>query len=329
MNESVFQEALREIQSRRIRAEAENERRYAEINAKIPPIAEINAQLALTSTRIVEILRGGEDVQDRLEALRRQNEQGQQISARLLVENGYPADYLDMHYTCEKCQDTGYSGGSLCDCLRRRIAAAGIARMNRTAQLKLCDFSGFSLEYYKNRTSPDGEDCYTAMKKVFNGCLHYAETFSLASPSLLFYGSSGLGKTHLSLSIAKAVIDKGYDVIYDSVINLLGQVEKEHFGRGDADADTLSLLLEADLLILDDLGAEFTTPFYVSTVYNIINTRLNRGLPTIISTNLDIASIHQSYEERIVSRLFAVYECYHFIGADIRLLKKKSSPARF
>ena len=329
MNASVFEEALREIQLRRTRAQAENERRYAEINEKIPPIAEINAQLALTSTRIVSILQEGGDSQARLEELRRQNEQAQQISARLLVENGYPADYLDMHYTCEKCQDTGYSGGTYCECLRRRIAAAGVERMNRTAQLKLCDFSSFSLDYYKGAIAPDGTDCYAAMTKVFNMCVRYAETFSTDSPSLLFLGRSGLGKTHLSLSIANAVIQKGYDVIYDSVINLLGQVEKEHFGRGDADADTLSLLLEADLLILDDLGTEFSSPFYVSTIYNIINTRLNRGLPTIISTNLSYEEIRQSYEERIISRLFAVYRCYQFVGTDIRKLKMKSNGAAF
>ena len=328
MNESVYQEAMQVIQSRRIRAQAENERRYAEINEKIPPIAEINAQLAQTSAKIFDILHQGGNVEEQIEELRRKNTEAQQFSAQLLVKYGYPADYLDMHYTCEKCQDTGFSGGAYCECLRHQIAAAGISRMNRTAQLSLCDFSDFSLDYYKGTTA-QGEDCYAAMKKVYNGAVHYADSFTKASPSLLFYGSSGLGKTHLSLAIAKKVIEKGYDVIYDSVINLLGQVEKEHFGRTDTNTDTLSLLLEADLLILDDLGTEFRTPFYVSTVYNIINTRLNRGLPTIISTNLEILDVHQIYEERIVSRLYAVYECYHFIGADIRLQKKNSSPATF
>ena len=329
MNESVFQQAIQEIQSRRIHAQAENERRYAEINQKIPPIAEINAQLAETSTQILDILHQGGNVQERLAELRRRNEEAQQISTRLLTEYGYPADYLDMHYTCEKCQDTGYYEGTYCDCLRREIAAAGIAQMNRTAQLTLCDFSDFSLDYYKGITTSQGEDCYLAMKKVYNGAVHYASNFTKASPSLLFCGKSGLGKTHLSLAIAKKVIESGYDVIYDSIINLLGQVEKEHFGRSESETDTLSLLLEADLLILDDLGTEFTTAFNVSTVYNIINTRLNRGLPTIISTNLTYQELCQTYEKRIVSRFFGAYDCFQFLGSDIRLIKKKQSGAAF
>ncbi|MBR3629343.1 MAG: ATP-binding protein [Oscillospiraceae bacterium] len=328
MIESVFQQALQEIQSRRIRAQTENERRYEEINQKIPPIAEINAQLARTSSRIFEILREGGNVQEQIGQLRLQNEQAQQFSSSLLTKYGYPADYLDIHYTCEKCQDTGYCNGVYCDCLRHEIAAIGISRMNRTAQLNLCDFSDFSLDYYKGVTDED-KDCYAEMAKIYNVAVDYASSFTKASPSLLFYGASGLGKTHLSLAIAKKVIEKGYDVIYDSIINLLSQVEKEHFGRSDPEADTLALLLKADLLILDDLGTEFRTSFNVSTIYNIINTRLNRGLPTIISTNLTYPEISQNYEKRIISRLFAVYESYHFIGSDIRLLKKKNSHARF
>ncbi|MCR5717503.1 MAG: DNA replication protein DnaC, partial [Oscillospiraceae bacterium] len=78
-----------------------------------------------------------------------------------------------------------------------------------------------------------------------------------------------------------------------------------------------------DLLILDDLGTEFSSPFYTSMIYNIINTRLNRGLPTIISTNLEWLELKSRYEERIVSRLYAVYDIMHFVGSDIRLQKRK------
>ncbi len=327
MNESIFQEALLQVQARRLRAMTENERRYEEINAAIPPIAEINAQLAQTSVRILDIAREGGNVQERMAALQRENQEAQRITAQLLTSYGFPADYLDMHYTCEKCQDTGYANGTYCDCLRSAVASVGIARMNRSAQMQLSSFQQFTLDYYKGKTTPQGQDCYAQMKKVYNACVSYAANFGHDSPSLLFYGRSGLGKTHLSLAIAREAIQKGNEVIYDSVINLLQQVEKEHFGRERAEIDTLELLLQADLLILDDLGAEFDTPFYTSTIYNIINTRLNRSKPSIISTNLDYPGIRSRYEERIVSRLFAEYECLQFVGTDIRLLKKQNRPA--
>jgi DNA replication protein DnaC len=325
MNEQLFQKALLSVQSRRSQAVSENERRHREINEKIPQIAEINSGLAQTAGRLFTLMRDGKANEGAIEQLRRENLEAQSICSQLLTSNGYPADYLEIHYHCEKCNDTGYYQGRYCPCLEQAIAAEAIRNMNRSAQLTLASFDQFSLEYYRGRTA-DGEDCYAMMRRILSACQSYAANFSTASPSLLFYGGTGLGKTHLSLAIAHDVMVKGFDVIYDSIINLLDKVESEHFGRSkDSDADTLHLLLSVDLLILDDLGTEYTSPFYVSTIYNIINTRINRGLPTIISTNLDFIGIQRRYEERLVSRLFTMYEALHFIGEDVRLLKKAAS----
>ncbi len=325
MNDLILQKALQTVSSRRLYAKSENDRRYKEVDARIPQLAEINRQLAQTATKILDTYQSGEHVEERLEALKRQNLEAQQLSVSLLKAHGYPADYLDMHYTCECCQDTGYANGGYCECLKKLIASFGISRMNEYAQLTLASFDQFSLDYYRGKTNEQGQDCFQTMQQILHACRRYAGEFTANSPSLLFYGRTGLGKTHLSLSIAAEVLSQGYDVIYDSIINLLQQVEREHFGRERSEMDTLYLLLHVDLLILDDLGTEFDTPFYISTIYNIINTRINRGLPTIINTNLDLMSIRRRYEERIVSRLFAVYECMHFVGSDIRLMKKKSS----
>ena len=323
MNDQLYQQALATVQARRIAAASENERRHEEIARRIPQVGEINSQLAQTSSRIFSMMQNGKALEENLAVIRAENEEAQRIISQLLTANGYPADYLDIHYHCEKCNDTGFVGGRRCECLEKEIAAVSVRKMNRSAQLQLSSFDTFSLDYYKGRTTEQGEDCFAVMRRILSACQSYAMNFSKESPSLLFYGRTGLGKTHLSLAIAREVITRGYDVIYDSIINLLDKVEREHFGRADAGDDTLSLLLSVDLLILDDLGTEFSTQFNISVIYNIINTRLNRGLPTIISTNLELLNIRNRYEERIVSRLFAVYDTMHFIGSDIRLIKKK------
>ena len=136
-------------------------------------------------------------------------------------------------------------------------------------------------------------------------------------------GKTGLGKTHLSLAIAAKVLEKGYSVIYDSAINILRSIEREHFSRQHS-SEMIDLVMNTDLLILDDLGTEYESAFYSATIYNILNSRLNCGKPTIISTNLDFVGISARYDERVVSRLVSVYTYLQFSGEDVRLQKWKN-----
>lgn len=308
-----FEHALSVVQGRRAAAVAESQRRTAEISLKIPEVAELNRQLSAVGQEIFRVIQAGERVEEKINQIRLHNEERQEMLRSILVKNGYPADYLDLQYSCKACNDTGYCGNENCACLNRELSRLAAEEMNRHAQLSLSSFSDFSLHYYRS----GGEACFETMGRVLQFCKGYAANFSLSSPSLLMMGLTGLGKTHLSLAIANEVIQSGYQVIYDSVINLLRTVEREHFGRSDG--NTLDTLLSCELLIIDDLGAEFDSGFYVSTVYNIINTRLNRGLPTIISTNLTHEAVQKKYEERIVSRLFACYTCLQFQGQDVRM----------
>ncbi len=328
MKPELLEKARAEISARRNRAHTRNDERFAEINTRIPEVAEINRQLFQTSRKLMQIIQNGEDTERRIEALRHQNQQAQLMVRSLLKANGYPEDYLDMKYSCPVCSDTGISGGRYCDCLTSLAAKLAADELNQNAQVKLCSFDTFDLSYYKGHKTENGADCYRAMEMIFSFCKEYAAHFSKESPSILMFGGTGLGKTHLSLSIASAVLEKGFSVLYDSVINFLRQIENEHFGRDQSGSDTLSMLLECDLLILDDLGTEFDTPFYQSTIYNIINTRMNRSLPTIISTNMDWSGISHKYEERITSRIFATYVNHHFVGYDVRILKAQQKNGR-
>jgi DNA replication protein DnaC len=132
-------------------------------------------------------------------------------------------------------------------------------------------------------------------------------------------GSTGLGKTHLSSAIAKEVLKKGYTVVYESAQNIFDLFEEKKFGRApEADTDRF---LNADLLIMDDLGTEHITQFTVSVLYNLINERTNKCKATIISTNLSPDELKLTYKPRIFSRLFGDFKVMSFKGMDIRLQK--------
>lgn len=317
MDNEIFDKAQAILTNRRMRAVSENEARIREINEKLPQIREVNEVLYNTGKELISIISaGGKDVSKRIEQLRQYNLGAQEMSRRILAENGYPEDYLDIHYTCPKCSDTGYNGSSFCECIKTLCGKLSADELNKSSQLELSGFDTFSLSYYK-------DDNYFNMKRILEYSQRYAETFNPGSVSILMFGQTGLGKTHLSLAIAKKVLEKGYSVIYDSAINILRNIEKEHFSH-DHSSHMIDLVMDTDLLIMDDMGTEYETPFYNATVYNIINTRLNRGKPSIISTNLDFSGIERRYDKRVVSRLVSMYSCLEFKGEDVRLQIRKN-----
>ena len=318
----IFEKALQEIKNRRNMAKAENYLHFQEAEKNIPEISEINLQLAKTGMQIIGIIKSGENVSEKIEDLKKKNLQAQKMIKTLLEENGYPEDYLVMKHYCNKCEDTGFVNNEQCDCLKTLISSMTAKEMNKNSQINLCNFDTFDINLYRGADMEDTQRKRNTMRHIYDVCRNYANNFTTDSENIIMFGRTGLGKTHLSLAIANEVLKKGYNVLYDSTLNYLNQIEREHFGRSDGD-DTLTQLLSADLLILDDLGSEFTKPFYVSTLYNIINTRLNRTLPTIISTNLNHEEMLKKYDERIISRLFAIYESFEFVGMDIRLIKRK------
>lgn len=319
MDSEIFDKAQAILTLRRKKAETENEERIREINEKIPQIREINEVIFNTGKELISIISNGrgKDISDKVEQLKQYNLGAQAMSRKILAEYGYPEDYLDMHYTCPKCCDRGYNGSKFCDCFKTVCGKLAADELNKNSQLSLSSFDSFSLTYYS------GEN-YSAMKKILEYTMQYAATFTPDSKSILMFGQTGLGKTHLSLAIANKVLEKGYGVIYDSAINILRSIEKEHFSH-DHSSEMIDLVMDTDLLILDDLGTEYETPFYNATIYNIINTRLNRRKPSIISTNLDFSGISRRYDKRVMSRIISEYSCLEFKGEDVRLQKRKNT----
>ena len=253
----------------------------------------------------------------------RENKQQNELFRRLLTENGFAPDFLDLKYTCPICCDTGFANGEQCQCLKQLLKQESSARLNRLSPVKLCDFESFDLSFYDDAIDPKtGISPRRRMASILNFCKDYAKYFSRSSKSLLMQGNTGLGKTHLSLAIAKTAIEYGYDVVYGSVFNLLSKVERERFGK-DEDEDSYNHLLRCDLLILDDLGTEFASNYAKAAIHSIINTRQLSGLPTIISTNLTMEELMENYSDRVVSRLLNGYERLVFLGKDIRFEKRK------
>lgn len=325
VDHKIYSQAVNILSARREEAFSRWNQNMQEISQKAPEISALQNELMSTNVKLSKIIiEHPQNAKELIEQLRTQNLQAQEMLKKLLKEHGYSPDFLTVHFSCPACQDTGFVNGVRCNCLNDIIKFLSIQALNDVSPLQLSDFSTFDLYYFSNR--PDavlGVIPRETMGKILQYCQKYSENFSLSSPSIMMLGATGLGKTHLSLAIAKEVINKGFRVLYCTAQDILRKIEREHFSRTMEEDETLQAVLGADLLILDDLGAEYNTQFNVATVYNIINSRINYGRPTIISSNLSSQELEERYSQRVVSRLLTQYTYLRFIGEDVRQKKLK------
>lgn len=318
----ILQEALEIVRERGRAAKNQAEERRRRLESELPEFREIETAITGAGLKAASaVFAGAENTGEILKSLMEENLENQKRLRELLTGRNLPPDYLAPAYRCGECSDTGYRNKKLCTCVQELAKKISFERLNAASPLSLCGFEEFKLSFYSDEKDEQrGFSPRDRMGKILQSAKAYARDFTPDSENLLFIGASGLGKTHLSLAIAREVLAKGYGVVYGSAQDLLHKIEQEHFGR--ADEDTLALLLGCDLLIFDDFGTEFSSPFIQSTVYNIINSRMLERRPTIISTNLTLSEIRKDYHERIVSRLVGGYVIQEFIGKDVRYLKK-------
>jgi len=297
---------------------AVQEQHTKEAEARIPQIREINSQLSMTGLRIVGEAMAHSLSDERLAEIRGEYEELAARKRNLLLAFGYPEDYTDIQYHCPLCSDTGYVGIDMCKCLKRELVLASLESSGLSSLIKNQSFHTFSLDYYENNDK-------IMMTHNLNAMKDFAANFTPKNGlSWLFVGPTGLGKTHLSTSVAVELIKKGYDVVYESAQQIMTDYETVRFSSAlsaDREMPDLTRYTEAELLIMDDLGTEMTTQYTLSCLYNIINTRINRNLSTIISTNLTQKELRERYTDRITSRLLGEYKPLIFTGKDIRAQK--------
>ncbi|MBR3837303.1 MAG: ATP-binding protein [Clostridia bacterium] len=307
------------------RAEEEARERARRAEEKNPELHRLGLLIRATAVRVLEeSMKGGDDLADRVKAIGRETLRRQEEYAAELRKMGLPADYTKPRFECALCEDTGIVEGKMCTCMKREVVLEGYRASGIGKLLEKQRFDNFDLSYYSHVLLPDKPySPRDVMTSIFQEMRDWAENFSPeTSPSLLFIGGTGLGKTHLSTAIAGKVIEKGFDVVYESAPAVASLFEKDRFGKDEAVSEKLRRIFEAELLILDDLGTEPTSQTTSSAFYQLINTRASvMGLPTIISTNLTHHQLEKQYDTATLSRLLGDFKVKLFLGSDVRRAK--------
>lgn len=285
-----------EIEKRRTSALALAEARAEELRSVSEDIRKIDEELSGTGLLIFKTACAGGDIKPIKERNARLIKKRREVMKKL----GYPEDYTDVKYRCGVCSDTGYIGGTkMCSCLREELIRATIQSSGIGDLIEKQSFENFDLEWYR-----DDPDNYNRMKSNLAIAKSYVKNFPGSGNNLLLVGNTGTGKTHISTAIAREIIHMGYDVVYDSIHNIISDFEADKFRSSYSQTESRGeKYLECDLLIIDDLGTEFSNQFTISCIYNLLNTRMNRGKATVISTNLLGEELSDKYEGRIYSRL--------------------------
>lgn len=320
-SQAIVQRAMQRLQSENEQNEQSSRARIAAIYEKEPRLGEIERELRRTAAHVLAATfrRQGDPVAA-MQQLKKENLALQQERDWILQAEGLEPDDLTVQPICPTCGGTGYVGAVMCECLKE------LCRQEQKKELTNL-FGAESFEKFRLDLYPEQYDNQLkrspreVMNRTYHDTLSYAQNFTCTSPSLLFVGATGLGKTYLSACIARTVADRGFSVSYAPVGQLMAAFENEKF-RPQPDTSCTEEYFSCDLLIIDDLGTEMTTQFTISALYQILNTRLMGAKPTIVSTNLPLGDLSARYSEQIASRLLGAYRLYKFYGDDIRFKVK-------
>ena len=317
---------LREYDQKQFTVQRELSERREAVYARLPRIREIHNRLSGLQVEKAR-LRLSQNAYT-LEAINREISALSAERDRLLAENGYAPDHLEPHYFCKDCRDTGYTAQHrMCHCFKQALIDVMYDQSNIKTLLKTCSFKHFRPDYYDD-TEKDPQTGKTARENILETrryCDRFIEEFSSHFRNLLFYGETGVGKSFLSLCIAKELLERSFSVLYLSAIDFASIMSESVFNARDMSSETketLHFIYDCDLLILDDLGTEVTNSIKSSHLFHCLDKRLQNRRAVIINTNLSPREISRIYSDRIFSRIIGNYTCFKIFGDDIRKKQK-------
>lgn len=316
LNNTQYDAIIREYEEKQTRNRHLLEERKVEVYAKVEGYRELSESISAISVTQGKKLLDGDD--HALEDLHISIKNLTSMKEQLLVGAGYPKDYLQPLYECPDCKDTGYIKGEKCHCFKQAVINILYEQSGIQEIMKKENFDTLSYEYY------EGEDL-TRFQNTVNTCKNFIKTFNSDYQNLFFYGTVGTGKSFLSGCIARELIEKGYSVIYSSSVRLFENLSANIYDYKSkaASAGPQTDLYDCDLLIIDDLGTEYSRNINPSILFSLLNERHLNRKSTIISTNLSLEDFRNLYSDRIFSRISNQCSICKFTGPDIRMIKKR------
>ena len=298
-----------------------NNPRLSELDIEIKKAGILAAKLSLSNDLIEKDL-VKKDLESKILSLKNEKE-------KILNKLSFK---LEPKYSCSKCKDSGYitylGKSEMCTCMKQELINEAYNSSNMH-NLKNETFEKLNLNLFSNIPNPNVYKSEISPKENMEKIISISNDFinNFENPNqknLLFTGTTGVGKTFLSSSIANEILKNGYTVLYQTAPILLDSIFEYKYNTKSSNSKMLyDNFFNVNLLIIDDLGTENLTTAKFAELFTILNSRLiTPKTKTIISTNLSLEDLSKNYDSRILSRLIGNYTICRFFGNDIRLQKK-------
>lgn len=335
MDNQVYREILKKRDIKRQRKIDEAIIKKKKIYKDYPELEEIEREINMLALNITRSIVASDEITKQIEKenMKIKLDKLEEKRHKILKKIGITEKDLEPNFDCKVCNDTGMvtkdNITSYCNCFNQEVLNYTYRQSNI---LKLDDenFKTFDNCYYSSKPNKEKYGIEKSplenIEIIKNIAIEFCKNIkSENQKNLLFTGNTGLGKTFISNCIAKELIDKGLNVVYQTSPILMDQIidYKFSYDKTESQKEKYNKIFNVDLLIIDDLGTETMNNNKFTELFNIINTRLLNNKKMVISTNLSLNDLYNRYDERILSRLIGNFTICKFIGEDIRLKKKK------
>lgn len=241
----------------------------------------------------------------------------------LLLKNNFKEDEFSFKFLCEKCKDTGFVNSTPCSCVYEELSREILFESGITDAMRVKNFENFKYNLFEGNFEIDGklQNSNEYIKSLVNFSKDYCDKIEKSTYGLYFYGNSGVGKTYFATAMVNYLLDNNKRAMFITATDFFDLINTYSYSFSNEKKELkekIDLLKDIDFLVIDDLGSEISYKQNNSFLSTVLDSRIDKKLATVITSNLSKYDLADHYDTRISSRINGYFKFFKFPTRDIR-----------